>query len=134
MAVRGARLPASVANGFAALVVLVVEDEALLRCSIAESLREAGYTVIERESGEEAMALSNSDISIDIVFTDISLIGVATGWDVAECFRADRPDVSVLYTSGKSIDSGRCIPRSAFVAKPYQHDDIVGACQRLCEK
>ena len=128
------RLPASVANGFAALVVLVVEDEALLRCSIAESLRDAGHTVIERASGEEAMALSKSDISIDVVFTDISLIGVATGWDVAECFRADRPDVSVLYTSGKSIDGGRCIPKSTFVAKPYQHDDIVSACQRLCEK
>jgi hypothetical protein len=36
-------------------------------------------------------------------FTDTNLIGVASGRDVGECFRADRPNVPVLYTSGKSI-------------------------------
>jgi hypothetical protein len=46
----------------------------------------------------------------------------------------DRPNVSVLYTSGKTIDRGRCIPGSAFVAKPYQHDDVVTVCHRLCSK
>jgi two-component system, response regulator PdtaR len=122
----------SIASGVAALVVLLVEDEVVLRCSIAESLRNAGYTVIERASGEEAIALSNSDIPIDVVFTDISLIGLATGWDVADCFRAHRPNVSVLYTSGNRIDGGRCVPGSAFIAKPYQHDEIVSACHRLC--
>jgi CheY-like chemotaxis protein len=104
-----------------------------VRSSIAQALRDAGYAVIETESGEEAIALSRSDMLIDIVFTDISLIGVATGWDVADCFRAERPKVSVLYTSGKWIDPERCVPESAFVAKPYQHDDIVSACHRLCE-
>jgi CheY-like chemotaxis protein len=131
-AARVARMPVPVANGSPHLVVLVVEDEPLLRCSIADSLRQAGYTVIESASGEEAIALSKSDTSIDIVFTDISLIGAATGWDVADCFRVDRPKVSVLYTSGKWIDRGRCVPRSAFVAKPYQHDEVVTTCQRLC--
>jgi hypothetical protein len=48
----GLLLPVSAANRVAALVVLVVEDEPLLRCSVAESLREAGYTVVEKASGE----------------------------------------------------------------------------------
>ena len=124
----------SAANGAHALVVLVVEDEALIRCAVADYLREAGYAVIETASGEEAIALCKSDASIDVVFTDVNLIGHASGWDVAECVRADRPNVSVLYTSGKTIDRGRCIPGSAFVAKPYQHDDIVTVCHRLCSK
>jgi len=85
-------------------------------------------------SGEEAIAISKSDMSIDIVFTDIHLIGSTSGWDVAECVRANRPHVSVLYTSGKSIDYRRCIPGSAFLAKPYQHDDVVNACDRLHTK
>ena len=127
-------LPVSAANRVAALVVLVVEDEPLLRCSVAESLREVGYTVIERASGEEAIALCKSNMSIDVVFTDITLTGAATGWDVAVRMRADRPQVSVLYTSGKRIDPGHCVPGSAFIAKPYQHDEIVYACQRLCVK
>jgi len=52
-------LPVSAGNRVAALVVLVVEDEPLLRCSVAESLREAGYTVVERASGEEATPYAN---------------------------------------------------------------------------
>jgi CheY-like chemotaxis protein len=113
------------------IVVLVVEDEFFVRCSIATCLRDAGYVVIEIESGEEAIALSNSSMSIDIVFTDINLIGPATGWDVAECFRIERPDVPVLYTSGKTVDAQRCVPASEFIAKPYKSTDILKAFQRL---
>ena len=123
-------LPVSAANRVAALVVLVVEDEPLLRYSVAEFLREAGYTVVERASGEEAIALCKSNMSIDVVFTDITLTGAATGWDVADRMRADRPQVSVLYTSGNRIDPGRCVPGSAFIAKPYQHDERMSAPMR----
>ena len=87
------------------LVVLVVEDEFFVRCDIADCLRDAGYAVVETASGEEAIALCKSGMSIDIVFTDINLVGPASGWDVAECFRMIRPNVPVLYTSGKSIDA-----------------------------
>jgi two-component system, response regulator PdtaR len=124
----------SAANGAHALVVLLVEDEFFARYDVANCLRDAGYVVIETASGEEAIALCNSDTSIDMVFTDINLIGAATGWDVAECFRIERPDVPILYTSGKLIDPSRCVPGSAFVAKPYQHDDILNACRRLRSK
>jgi two-component system, response regulator PdtaR len=121
----------SVANGAHVLVVLVVEDEYFVRSNIATRLRDEGYVVIETASGEEAIALCQSDMSIDIVFTDINLIGPATGWDVAECFRIERPDVPVLYTSGKSVDDKRCVPGSEFVAKPYKSADILKAFQRL---
>ena len=121
----------SAANNDHALVVLVVEDEFFVRCNIATSLQDAGYAVIETESGEEAIALCKSGMSIDIVFTDINLIGPATGWDVAECFRIERPDVAVLYTSGKSVDAQRCVPGSVFVAKPYRNSDVLSLCQRL---
>jgi len=53
---------------------------------------------------------------------------------VGECCRADRPNVSLIYTSGKSIDPERCVPGSAFIAKPYQYDEVVDACQRLQTK
>ena len=124
----------SVENGAQALVVLVVEDEFFVRYDVADCLRAAGYVVVETESGDEAIDLCKSDMSIDIVFTDINLTGAASGWDVAEHFRTDRPTVPVLYTSAKSIDPRRCVTGSAFVAKPYQHDDILNACQRLRTK
>jgi hypothetical protein len=57
-------------------------------------------------------------MSIDMVFTDINLAGAANGWGVVDAFRAERPNVPVLYTSGKPVDPARLIPGSVFVAKP----------------
>jgi CheY-like chemotaxis protein len=124
----------AVANGARALVVLVVEDEFLVRCNAADCLRGAGYVVVETPSGEEAIALCKSSMSIDIGFTDINLVGAASGWDVAECFHMNRPNVAVLYTSGKMIEPGRRVPGSVFLSKPYQRDDVLIACERLLSK
>ena len=115
-------------------VVLLVEDEFFVRYDIATCLRDAGYVVVESASGEQAIALCRSQTSIDMVFTDINLGGAVSGWEVAECFRSEQPDVPVLYTSGRVVDAERCVPGSVFVAKPYQPDDILNACQRLCSR
>jgi CheY-like chemotaxis protein len=131
LAVEGARLPRSAKNGAHPPVVLVIEDEFFLRMNIVSCLQEAGYAVVEAATGEEAIALCNSDTSIDVVFTDVNLGGYASGWDVAECFRKVRPDVPVVYTSGRSLDAGRCVGGSTFVPKPYDESDILKACQRL---
>ena len=82
----------SVANGAKALVILFVEDEFFVRDDIANCLRDAGYVVVEGASGEEAIALCcKSAAMIDMVLTDINLGGSTSGWDVAECFRMERP-------------------------------------------
>jgi CheY-like chemotaxis protein len=114
------------------VVVLVVEDDIFVRYDIAACLRDAGYVVVEAASGEEAIALCKSTITIDIVFTDINLDGPSDGWDVGKRFGAERPNVPVLYTSGQCIGARSCGPRSLFVAKPYRQADILAACQRLC--
>jgi CheY-like chemotaxis protein len=64
------------------LVVLIVEDEALLRYSMAYALRVDGWLILEASSGEEVVAFLKAGEKIDIVFTDITLGGVLTGWDV----------------------------------------------------
>jgi CheY-like chemotaxis protein len=124
-------MPVSTTNGAKAIVVLVVEDEFFVRYGIATTLREAGYSVVECGSGEQAVALCRSVAPIDVLFTDINLGGSVSGWEVAERFRMDRPDGAVLYTSGNEIDPNRCCPDSVFVAKPYLHNDILSACERL---
>jgi CheY-like chemotaxis protein len=119
------------ANDADDVVVLVVEDEIMVRFDVANCLEDAGYVVIQAASGEAALALCNSDASIDMVITDINLGGFASGWDVAERFRTVRPDAPVIYTSGKSLDRGRGVAGSVFVTKPYASNDILEACQRL---
>jgi CheY-like chemotaxis protein len=119
------------ANDADVAVVLVVEDDILVRFDIASSLQDAGYVVVEAGSGEDTIALCNSGTSIDMVFTDLNLGGAVSGWEVAQCCRTVQPDVPVIYTSGKSIERWRCVPGSAFVAKPYRNSDVLSLCQRL---
>jgi CheY-like chemotaxis protein len=123
-------MPVPVANGAYARVVLVAEDEFLVRCNIAEYLRDAGFVVLETDSGEEAIALCKLGMSIDVLFTDINLAGSASGWDVAENLRTKRPDVAVFYTSGSFVDQRLCVPGSLFVPKPYRASEILDAFQR----
>ena len=131
LAAEGVLLSRSAENGAHPPVVLVIEDEFFLRMNIVGCLQEAGYTVVEAVTGEEAIALCHSDTSIDVVFTDVNLGGYASGWDVAECFRTVRPGVPVVYTSGRSLDAGRCVGGSTFAPKPYRESDILKACRRL---
>ena len=121
----------SATNGAHALAVLLVEDDFFVRWDIAGCPREAGYAVVESGSGEEALDLCKSGMSIDVTVTDINLGGSASGWEVAKRFRSEQPDMPVVYISGELIDPERCVSGSVFVAKPYQHTDILSACRRL---
>ena len=68
---------------------------------------------MESGSGEEALALCKSGMSIDMIVTDINLGGSASGWDVAKHFRSKKPDMPVVYISGELFDPERCVPGSA---------------------
>ncbi|HEX2255136.1 MAG TPA: response regulator [Afifellaceae bacterium] len=115
-----------------AAVVLVVEDEGLLRAGIVEELTSAGFEVVEAGCGEEALELLDNGHSIDVVFTDLRLGGPVNGWDVAEASRAKRADVGVIYASGAPIAPSREVPESRYFDKPYRAADVVSACRHLC--
>ena len=68
---------------------------------------------------------------IDVLLTDINLGGPISGWDVADYFRLEEPEIPVLYMSGGNMESRRCLPGSVFVAKPLQHSDLLSVCERL---
>jgi CheY-like chemotaxis protein len=111
--------------------ILVVEDEWLLREMIAEHLRDAGWTVIEVESGEDALNCLDNGAEIDVVFTDIRLKGNLNGWDVAEASRRTVADLPVIYASGETVQPQRKVDGSLFFPKPYEPEHIHLACERL---
>ena len=117
-------------NGTSA-VVLVVEDEWAVRSLIAFELRSAGWDVLQAATAEEAIMCLRRGDRVDVVFTDIQLAGVLSGWDVAEQFRAVRADMPIIYTSGNSVDRARRVVGSLFFEKPYLADVIVEACARV---
>jgi CheY-like chemotaxis protein len=113
-------------------IVLVVEDEWLIREEIAHELEDGGCNVLEASTGEGAVALLREGQKIDAVVTDIRLAGYLSGWDVAEAFRAVRPDMPVIYASANEVEKTRRVPGSVFFTKPCRTGEILAACRTAC--
>jgi len=111
-------------------VVLVVEDQGLIRLLIAEALQDAGWLVHEADTGERATYLFQVN-HVDVVFTDIELGGTLSGWEIAERFRVTHPELGVIYTSGKPPEEAKKVTKSTFFAKPYDTAKVVAECIRL---
>src|SRR6476660_4247120 len=81
-------------------VVLVVEDEVILRMAVSAHLREAGFIVIEAVDAEEAVELLRANHKIGLVFSDITMPGTMDGDQLAEWISERYPEILILLTSG----------------------------------
>ena len=113
-------------------VVLVVEDDWLLRQSVADDLTAEGWTVLEAESGESALTTMRDEADIDLLVTDIRLGGHIDGWDVAEAMRRKDADLPVIYVSANPALTSRQVEGSIFLSKPYMSSKLLDACRSLC--
>lgn len=111
-------------------VVLVVEDDWLLRQALQTELEHAGWSVREAESGETALEILQSD-EIALLITDIRLGGTITGWDVADAGREKNAKLPVIYISGNALLEARRVSDSVFLAKPWDATKLVGICRAL---
>ena len=103
-------------------VVLVVDDEPLVRLVAAETLRDEGFTVYEAADAAEALDVMAHHAEVGLVFTDIDMPGMS-GMELAVEIRRRRPDVRCLLTSGRPRPQGE--PRdSNFLPKPYSLDGL----------
>lgn len=102
------------------LVVLIVEDDAILRLDAADMVTEAGHVAIEASNADDAIALLETRPDITTVFTDIEMPGTMDGILLAHAVRNRWPPVTVVVASGR-IKPGRGeLPENvAFLAKPY---------------
>lgn len=108
--------------------VLCVDDEPIIRMVVVEILSELGCEVVEAESGEHALRLSETD-DFDILITDIRMDGM-NGWELAERARERSPALPVIYISGYACE-GRRMSNTLFLAKPFMPHQLrtaVDAC------
>jgi PAS domain S-box-containing protein len=82
--------------------VLLVEDDPLLRSTVAEGLRGRGYKVIEAPDGRTALAALNRGTSVDFLFTDVMMPGGLNGVAVARAARGLRADLKIMFATGYS--------------------------------
>ena len=112
--------------------ILIVEDEFLIRLTLAEALRDEGFQVSEAGSGEEALPLLAEESPIDLLVTDMQLGGALDGTGLAQAARRRRPALPVVFMTGRADGARQArSPNDAFVAKPYVPSDISAAARRL---
>lgn len=106
--------------------VIIVEDDIVVLMSSAQTLRDAGLSVLEAESGDAAAALlSDCAHEVAVVFSDIDMPGRLDGLALAEVIQARWPFITVVLTSGRCRPTTTTLPPPAlFVPKPYDLAEV----------
>jgi CheY-like chemotaxis protein len=117
---------------FAKPVVLVVEDQPLLRLLGVGMVEDAGFEPLEADGSNEAMRILAGRLDIRVVFTDIEMPGGVDGLKLAAMIRDRWPPIAIIITSGKSAPMAKDMPvGSLFFTKPYRPEEVMAAMRRM---
>jgi CheY-like chemotaxis protein len=113
-------------------VVLIVEDEFLLRMDAADMIAAAGFEVVEAANAAEAIEILESRRDIGVVFTDIQLPGSMDGLKLARAVRGRWPPIKIVATSGHVGVVETDLPEGGrFLPKPYSPIQVTGVLREL---
>ncbi|MES2740152.1 MAG: PAS domain S-box protein [Pseudomonadota bacterium] len=108
--------------------ILVVEDDAGVRATVVDMLDALGYHVLKAEDGESALAVLQSGVAIDLLFTDVVMPGPVRSTDMARQAQELLPDIGVLFTSGYAqnaiVHGGRLDAGVELLSKPYRREEL----------
>lgn len=113
-------------------VVLVVEDEVLLRMDAIDLIEQAGFEVLDAANADEAIALLEARKDIAVVFTDLQMPGSMDGLKLAAAIRDRWPPVKVIATSGQyDSQEGYLSTGERFLLKPYSGQELTSALSEM---
>lgn len=125
-----------VRNGDREEVILVVEDDVLMRQMSAEALRDLGYTVFDSENAAEALAIIDASPEIRLLFTDVVMPDV-NGKKLADEALRRRPDLKVLFTTGYTrnavVHGGVLDPGVNFLSKPFSLEQLASKVRAILD-
>jgi DNA-binding NtrC family response regulator len=117
--------------------ILVVEDNERLRHLAIRRLEAACYRVLATADAAAAMAIIDSEATIDLLFTDIVMEGGVNGHDLARLATTRRPTLPVLLTSGFADlhAEGEAVTRSShrLLHKPYRSEELLRAIREALD-
>jgi DNA-binding NtrC family response regulator len=114
--------------------ILIVEDEVLIRMSIAQYLRDCGFKVIEAANADEAMAvLQHIETHIDVVFSDIDMPGSVDGFGLSRWIKERRRAIDVILTGTvpRAVNAAAELCESGPLPKPYEPQAVHDHIRRL---
>ena len=106
-------------------IILIVEDEALVRVDAAEYLRDGGFCVHEATTASEAMDVLQSEFTVDLLFTDINLGRGMNGIELALWALANLPGLKILVTTGYTLKNALPEVLGKILPKPYALSDLL---------
>jgi CheY-like chemotaxis protein len=113
-------------------VVLIVEDEFLIRMDAVDTIRSGGFDVVEAENADQAIIILEGRLDITVVFTDIQMPGSMDGLKLAAAIRGRWPPIKIVATSGLLKISEDDLPSgSRFLPKPYNAPQLMAALREL---
>ena len=113
-------------------IVLVVEDEPMLRIGAVTMLENAGFEVVEAADATEAVEILETRTDIHLVFSDIDMPNGMDGMKLAAMIRDRWPPIEIVLTSGKITPDMAKIPaRCVFYPKPYRPWQVVETLRHL---
>ena len=113
-------------------VVLVVEDEMLLRMRAVDMVEDAGYTSVEAVDAEEAVAILEARSDIALLFTDIQMSGSMDGLGLAHAVHERWPLIKIILVSGQLKPANIEIPaNSRFLGKPLEAKIMIALMQSM---
>jgi CheY-like chemotaxis protein len=118
-------------------VVLVVEDEPVVRGLVVDILKDLGYRAIEASDGPSGLRALESDLRVDLLVTDVGLPGL-NGRELADKAREKRPSLKVLFITGyaenAAIASGFLAPGMEMITKPFAIDVLAKRIRDMIER
>jgi CheY-like chemotaxis protein len=113
-------------------VVLVVEDEMLLRMRAVDMVEDAGFTPVEAVDADEAVAILEARSDIALLFTDIQMPGSMDGLKLAHAVHKRWPPIKIILVSGQLKLANLDIPvDSCFFGKPLEAEAVIAQMRSM---
>jgi two-component system, response regulator PdtaR len=115
-------------------VVLIVEDEYLVRTGTRDAVETAGFDVLEAGDADEAIAILTARNDVSLIFTDVHMPGSMDGLKLAHFVRDRWPPVKIVATSARVRITASDLPEGGrFLPKPYSAADIASTLHELVQ-
>ena len=115
-------------------VVLIVEDEYLVRTGTRDAVETAGFDVLEAGDADEAIAILTARNDVSLIFTDVHMPGSMDGLTLAHFVRDRWPPVKIVATSARVRITASDLPEGGrFLPKPYSAADIASTLHELIQ-
>lgn len=111
---------------------MVVEDDVILRTTIAHYLEDTGLEVVEAGTGDEALKKFKNDPAVDLLVTDVLMPGDVDGLKLAHHVTEHWPGTHIIVASAINVPLGKVPAQAVFLSKPYRFVDVDRAVKRLC--